>query len=44
MSILVGGLIISGSYSEHTIMRSIILAPTFIAGNICGKYLFSVPP
>ncbi len=44
MSFLVRGLIISGSYSEHTIMRSIILAPTFIAGNICSKYLFRVAP
>ena len=42
MSFLVGGLVISGSYSEHTIMRSIILVPTFVVGNICGEYLFSV--
>ena len=44
MCFLVGGLVASGSYSEYTVLRSIILIPALIIGNILGKRLFNVAP
>ena len=44
MCFLICGLTITGSYSEQTIARSIILTPTFVIGNVLGKQLFKLAP